>query len=192
MNLKVAVIHYPVYNKKGEIVATSITGTEIHDVSRTCMTFGVKLCYIVTPLKKQIAIMEMMKKHWTEGYGSLYNPDRKEALSILRTAVCLDEVLEDTRKEDLRPILIGTSAKKRENSITYRELHEMIVEKNEDVLLLFGTGWGLADEIVKRCDRMLEPIGGTGNYNHLSMRVAMGIILDRIFNPRGGKDERDS
>ncbi|MEN6615563.1 MAG: RNA methyltransferase, partial [Syntrophorhabdus sp.] len=50
-------------------------------------------------------------------------------------------------------------------------------------------GWGLTEEVVERCDRMLEPISGAGDYNHLSLRVALGIILDRIFSQRGGNHE---
>jgi hypothetical protein len=36
------------------------------------------------------------------------------------------------------------------------------------------------------------PIRGKGDYNHLSLRVAIGIILDRIFGERGGWNERDN
>ncbi|MCX7858107.1 MAG: RNA methyltransferase [Deltaproteobacteria bacterium] len=190
MNLIVAVIHYPVYNKKREIVATSVTGSEIHDVSRTCMTFNVKLCYIVTPLQKQREIVERMKIHWTQGYGAKYNPLRAQALGILRTANSLDDVIAEISIDGVKPQLVGTSARKRETkNMTYREFYHSIKNRGENTLLLFGTGWGLTDETVERCDRMLEPISGPGNYNHLSMRVAMGIVLDRIFNPRGGCDE---
>jgi hypothetical protein len=56
-------------------------------------------------------------------------------------------------------------------------------------MLLFGTGWGLSNEIVDRCDKMLMPIKGNCDYNHLSLRVALGIILDRIFGERGGHYE---
>lgn len=193
MSLVVVLIHYPVYNKKGEIVATSVTSTEVHDVTRTCMTFNVKLCYIVTPLERQREIIESMKMHWTEGYGAKYNPFRADAMSLLRTARSLDEVITQMGNGGSEPLVVGTSAKKREEkNITYNEFYEMIVEKKVNAILLFGTGWGLTDEIVKRCDRILEPISGPGNYNHLSVRVAMGIVLDRIFNPRGGSNERVS
>ena len=190
MSLIVAVIHYPVYNRNGEIVATSITSTEIQDVGRTCMTFNVKLCYIVTPLKKQRDIVERMKEHWTLGYGARYNPYRAKALSIVRTASDLQHLLMEVDSDNLKPAIIGTSARKREDkNITFSDLARMIKEGKRDILLLFGTGWGLTDEIVRICDRMLEPISGAGDYNHLSMRVAMGIILDRIFNLRGGTNE---
>ncbi|MCS7280565.1 MAG: RNA methyltransferase [Desulfobacterota bacterium] len=188
MNLSVAVIHYPVYNKNREIIATSVTGIEIHDCARTCMTFNVNLCYIVTPLEKQREIIEKMREHWVSGYGFKYNPLRAQALSIVRTAPSLEKVLSELKELDPGLLVVGTSAKRRESkNLTYEEFYEMLTERKISALLLFGTGWGLTDDTVSMCDRMLEPISGLGNYNHLSMRVAMGIILDRIFNPRGGK-----
>ena len=52
------------------------------------------------------------------------------------------------------------------------------------VLLLFGTGWGLAPEALARMDDVLEPVRGTTDYNHLSVRSAASIILDRLRNGR--------
>ena len=38
----VALLHYPMYNKRMEIVATSITNLDLHDIARACRTFQVK------------------------------------------------------------------------------------------------------------------------------------------------------
>ena len=51
-------------------------------------------------------------------------------------------------------------------------------------LLLFGTGWGLADSILDRVDHCLAPIRGGSDYNHLSVRSAAAITLDRLFGDR--------
>jgi hypothetical protein len=51
-------------------------------------------------------------------------------------------------------------------------------------LLLLGTGWGLAAEVLDRVDDVLEPIAGAGPYNHLSVRAAAAIMLDRLRNGR--------
>ena len=42
----VALVHYPVYNKNDEIVATSVTNFDIHDISRTCRTYDIKKYFI--------------------------------------------------------------------------------------------------------------------------------------------------
>jgi len=183
------VVHYPVYDKNGRIVATSITNLEIHDIARCCMTFGIDLCYIVTPLPKQRDIMEKLIGHWTEGYGARYNPARGEALQRVRIMNTVGAMIEDASSKR-RPFVVGTSSREqKERSITYRELRELVEKGNDPSLILFGTGWGLSREVVDMCDTMLVPVKGSGDYNHLSLRVAIGIILDRIFCRRGGYDE---
>ncbi len=44
-----------------------------------------------------------------------------------------------------------------------------------------GTGWGLSDEIFAASGMTLEPIKGCGDYNHLSVRSATAIMLDRLL-----------
>jgi hypothetical protein len=38
--------------------------------------------------------------------------------------------------------------------------------------------------VLARTDGILEPILGTGTYNHLSVRAAAAIVLDRLRNGR--------
>jgi len=185
--VSIAIIHYPVYDKNGDIVATSVTNLEIHDIARTCMTFGLELCYIVTPLPKQRAITEKLIHHWTDGYGSRYNPARAEALKKVVIKAGVEDMVAHCQGD---PIIVGTSSKERPGkSVSYLELQALIKKETRPLLLLFGTGWGLSSEVVERCERMLMPIRGKGDYNHLSLLVALGIILDRLFGERGGHNE---
>lgn len=177
--VSLAIIHYPVLDKRGDVVATSITNLELHDAARSCMTFGVESCYIVTPLEKQRTIAEKLADHWKVGYGRSYNPLRAKALEKICVKKTVDDVMSDFRGSE--PVLIGTSSKQRDVSIGYSGLREWIETDPRPFLLLFGTGWGLPEEIVGSCERTLLPIMGRGDYNHLSLRVAIGIILDRLF-----------
>jgi len=59
---------------------------------------------------------------------------------------------------------------------------ENLKNKDEIFLILLGTGWGMPEELVSSCDYILEPILGPGDYNHLSVRNAAAIILDRLFS----------
>ena len=182
-SLNLAIIHYPVVDKKGQIVSTSLNNLEIHDVARSCMTFGVDLCYIVTPLDRQRSIAEQLIDHWKSGFGREYNPDRAVALEKIRIAPSLADVTEHLHGSD--PVaMIGTSSRRRENSISYGDLSRKIKSDSRSYLLLFGTGWGLTPEMVAGCERILMPIAGPGEYNHLSLRVAIGIILDRLLGNR--------
>jgi hypothetical protein len=46
---------------------------------------------------------------------------------------------------------------------------------------MFGTGWGMSQELLDRADIFLDPINGPKEYNHLSVRSACAIMLDRLF-----------
>ena len=84
-NIHLALVHFPVYNKHGEIVTSSVTTLDVHDISRICKTFEIANFYIVTPLKTQQDLVNRMVAHWLTGYGAEYNPTRREAL--LKTTV---------------------------------------------------------------------------------------------------------
>jgi hypothetical protein len=152
------------------------------------MTFGVDLCYIVTPLPRQKGIAQKLMDHWLHGYGLQYNPDRAEALKKIRLVDDLDAVTEELSREG-NPVIIGTSSKERGRTIGYKELRSRIAGGSESFLILFGTGWGLPDSLLGRCESMLLPIKGRDEYNHLSLRVAIGIVLDRLLGEEGGSHE---
>jgi hypothetical protein len=39
----------------------------------------------------------------------------------------------------------------------------------------------LAEEFISKADYVLDPIAGTADYNHLSVRSAAAIIFDRLL-----------
>ena len=43
------------------------------------------------------------------------------------------------------------------------------------------SAWGLAPEVMSRVDGVLPPVGGADAYNHLAVRSAASIILDRLL-----------
>lgn len=180
-----ALVHAPVYNRRHEVVATSVTNFDIHDISRTSKTYDIKNYYIVTPVDAQIELTKRIMGYWQDGIGKEYNQNRGEAFE--RTLVVNsieDAVKEIEEKEGKRPKIVTTSAKIYSNSISYRALSEKIFEDDETYLLLFGTGWGLIEEVMEMSDYILEPIRGKAVYNHLSVRAAVAIILDRLFGER--------
>jgi hypothetical protein len=94
-NLYLALIHHPVYNKNGEVIASAVSNLDLHDISRAAKTYGVRAFYIVTPLADQRELAERILSHWTEGVGARYNPDRSEALRLIRVAVSLRAVRDE-------------------------------------------------------------------------------------------------
>ncbi len=181
-NLAVALLHYPVYNKHHQVVTTAFTNLDIHDISRTSRTFGILRYYLVTPSEEQLALMQRIVTHWDTGWGADYNPDRREALSIVRTLTSLSDVIQEMRQTNQLPLkIIATGAASRTGSISFKAMRQMIQQENNQYLLLLGTGWGLADDIFAKVDYILEPVQGIGDYNHLPVRSALAIMLDRLL-----------
>lgn len=40
-NLYLGLVHYPIYNKNMQVIATAVTNFDIHDISRTARTYDV-------------------------------------------------------------------------------------------------------------------------------------------------------
>ena len=184
-NIHLALVHFPVYNKIGEVVVSSVTTLDVHDISRVCRTYGVGTFYVVTPLKMQQELVERLVGHWLKGHGAKYNPTRKEAL--LKTVVKnnLDDAVKDiTEQCGKKPRIVVTGAKEAPKSIGYTALKDEL-KQGDSTLLVFGTGWGLEKNLVQSADHALLPIEGVNGFNHLPVRGAISIILDRLLGQRG-------
>jgi len=179
--LDIALIHYPVINKTGETIGSAVTNLDLHDIARAARTFGVDHYFIVTPYADQHMLVQEILDHWQTGYGATYNPARKAALDRVRIADSVETVISlVTEQRGQKPLILTTSARVQKNSISYRETRRRIATE-EPILLLFGTAHGLAPEVNETADYTLPPIESTTGYNHLSVRSAVSIILDRLL-----------
>ncbi|MDZ7378480.1 MAG: RNA methyltransferase [candidate division KSB1 bacterium] len=180
--LFIALLHYPVYNKVREVVATSLTTLNLHDLARLAATYGSPGFYVVTPLERQREVARRMLRHWTQGYGATYNPTRAVALRHMHIVEHLEAVKQDILQRcGVAPHTIATDARRFPRCISYTALRQLIWQPGEAFLLLLGTGWGLAEEVMHQCEYILAPIYGLTPYNHLPVRVAAGIMLDRLL-----------
>jgi hypothetical protein len=180
-NLAIALVHYPVYNKHHEIVTSALTNLDQHDIARSSKTYGLDRFYIVTPSEEQRKLAERISGHWQKGWGADYNPDRRQALDIVRVTPSISSAVADFQNSFEKPVKIAvTGAANRAGSITLATFRTYLLEINQPYLLLLGTGWGLTDECFSTADLILEPIAGNGIYNHLSVRSAAAIMLDRL------------
>jgi len=180
--LYLALLHHPVRNRDGQIVTSSVTNMDIHDIARSARTFGVTRPLVTHPIPGLRALCERVVWHWQEGYGARHNPSRREAMGLVRVEPDLDHVIAQVEQEAGRmPRLVATSARPRGRpTVSFRDLREALDSGDEAILLLLGTGHGLAEEILDRCDQLLEPLQGLDQYNHLSVRSAAAILLDRL------------
>ena len=179
-NLYLALIHYPVLNKKGDTIASALTTIDLHDIARAAKTFGLEKFYVVTPFEDQKKLAKEIILHWTKGVGARLNPFRKQAIELIKVVSSFNDVKKDIQKKRGKLVIsIATSAVYHNNSISIKKFAKKLDNKIS-YIITFGTAWGLSMDFIKECNFILEPINGLDSYNHLSVRSAVSIILDRI------------
>ncbi len=170
-------------NKNGEMITSAVTNLDLHDIARAVRTFGAQAFYVVTPLTDQKRLVEKIVSHWTQGFGSKYNPKRRKALEMIHIKESMDEVSEHIVASGAgSPKVVVTCARDIEtrSSVGYDEFRTILLS-GAPHLLVFGTAWGLSEQFIEKADYILEPIKGNTGYNHLSVRCAVAIILDRLM-----------
>ena len=182
LDLYMSLIHYPIMDKKNDIVATAVTNLDVHDLARMTVTFGIKKYYIVTPVVEQQALVNRIIDHWKSDYGINRNDKRSLALASVKVSANFEDAVREIKEITGKEVkVISTSARKFDRSMSV-DSFVSAVDPKYAYLLIFGTGWGLADEIMEKSDYILESLSYDTGYNHLPVRSAVSIILDRLYN----------
>ena len=165
-------------------MTTAVTNLDVHDLSRTARTYGCSDYFLAHPIVAQRELVERIRTHWTEGSSGRRIPDRREALSVLRVVASLDDAIDAMGGRAAVEVWV-TAARRLGRTLSFREARTRMGQDPKPVLLVFGTGWGLAGSVIDSADALLEPIVATsGAYNHLSVRAACAIALDRLLGER--------
>ena len=179
----IALVHYPAYNNRLEVVSTAFKSIDAHDISRDATTYGVKKFYLINPVEEQRRLAGRLVDHWIEGEGRSFNETKSKAFGIITIMSTIEEAVEQIEEiEGKKPKIVVTDARFSDDMTGYRVLREKIFENTEPFLILFGTGWGLTLETIKAADYVLKPISGYSEFNHLSVRSAAAIVLDRLLS----------
>ncbi len=182
-----ALIHHPVLGRNGDVLTTTLTNLDVHDISRSVRAYGLEAFYAVHPLASQRLLVQRIVGHWLDGPGGRRIPDRREALGVLRVVETLEQAcsqLAGAAGSDEPTELWTTAAASRERPIvTFAEARRQLETDGPPVMLCFGTGWGLAPSLMDQSQLQLEPIAAArdSGFNHLSVRAACAIALDRLF-----------
>lgn len=184
----IALLHYPITNRNGALVTTAVTNMDIHDISRSARTYEMQGYFLVTPIVDQHELVERILGHWWTEKSRNYHPDRFEAVSLVRLAKNFEEVKAAIRSQHgCDPEVVLTDARPMPNTVSYADYRKELMDPNrpfKPVVIVFGTGWGVSDVFYPEVHRILAPVygpGGAEGYNHLSVRSAVAIILDRLF-----------
>lgn len=174
--LAVALVHHPVLDREGGTVTSTLTNIDVHDLSRSAKTYGCTDFFMVHPIEAQRTLCGRIVEHWTTGSSSQRIPDRKDALALVRIVSTVREAAEAMGA----PRIWVTAARELGTTLSWKDARQALDADPRPVLLLFGTSWGLAPEIVDAADAVIAPIEGAGGWNHLSVRAACAIALDRL------------
>ncbi|MBX3261497.1 MAG: RNA methyltransferase [Labilithrix sp.] len=179
--LSIALVHHPVLDAKGAAGTSTLTTIDVHDLSRSARTYGCEGFYVVHPIEAQQALAHRIVEHWTHGSSAKRIPDRKDALAISRVVTTLADARAACGQGTE---LWVTAARSVGAPVTWAAARAALAAEGPPVLLAFGTSWGLAPEVIDAADVLLEPIHGAGDFNHLSVRAACAIALDRLVVAR--------
>lgn len=181
MRVYAALLHHPVKDRAGETITTAVTNLDVHDIARSARTYDLAGYFVVTPIEAQRMLIQRILDHWRDGAGARRVPERSEALSICAPIESLEATVARIAQTEGRPPLIAvTGARPPEgtNPVGYEAARARLTAQPS--LIVFGTGHGLARTVVDAADLVLAPIR-PGAYNHLSVRAAAAITLDRLF-----------
>ncbi len=179
-----ALVHHPVLDGQGAIVTTAVTNLDVHDLSRSAKTYGCSDYFVAHPIAAQRELVTRILEHWTEGSSGRRIPDRREALRVLRIVESLDAAIDALGGREHVEVW-ATAARALGPVVSFADARTRLDGEGKTVLLIFGTGWGFAPEVIRQADALLEPIRSTiGEYNHLSVRAACAIALDRLVGSR--------
>ncbi len=190
-NLFLCLLHHPVLDKAGKPCTVSLTNLDIHDMCRVSRTYELGGVFFATPLVDQRELGERLLGHWTEGAGGRVNPDRAEALRHGRMVESLEEaVLRVSQLAGQAPRVLATSARTHQRPPRGRKPRPLAFAAWSEArgwlgqgpaLLVLGTGHGLAPEVFKTAHAVLPPLRPFAAYNHLPVRAAAALAVDRLL-----------
>src|SRR6056300_212441 len=181
-NIYIALVHYPIENIKGETIKTSLTNLDIQDIARSANTYGINKYFITHPVKEQRMLAEKVIQYWSNEKVRKNDNTKHSSIDKIILKNSLNSAIREIRaKHGVRPITIATDARMVHNMTSYSTLRDRILNIDKPVLIIFGTGWGLTKSTLESADYILKPVGGYYEYNHLSVRSAVAIILDRLL-----------
>lgn len=188
MKVAIALVHHPVLDRGRNIITTAITNLDLHDMARSARTYGVSDFFVAHPVAAQRELAERVQAHWVSGSGADRIPTREPALRLLRVVPDLADVYAALGGRDAIDLYVTSAAwdeTRASRALSYEAARQRMAKDERIALLVFGTGWGLAPAVLDAADLFLPPIDAavSAGYNHLSVRAACAIVLDRLLGP---------
>jgi hypothetical protein len=181
----IALVHHPVLDRQGDIITTAITNLDLHDMARSACSYAVEALYVVHPVAAQRELASRVKAHWVNGSGARRIPTREPAMALLQVVPDVTDVYAALGGRSQIDLYVTSARAEGQNVTAYPDARRRMDASARPQLVVFGTGWGLAPELIAQADVFLAPLQGAGRgYNHLSVRAACAIVLDRLLGAR--------
>jgi hypothetical protein len=182
----IALVHHPVLDRQGAVITTAITNLDLHDLARSACTHGVRSVFIVHPVTAQRELALRIKNHWVNGSGARRIPTREPAMALLSIVETIDDAYAALGGRRALDLYVTSAKSEGRSTMGYVSARARMASTDRPSLIAFGTGWGLAPAILDEADVYLDPLKGASpdGYNHLSVRAACAIVLDRLLAVR--------
>lgn len=173
-----ALVHYPVLNRLGEVISSTVDSFDFFDASRLALTFGVDRMYVVHPKPAQQELIARLIEHGqAQGRQDAQRGHFEHSVGVLDLASAIQDI---ETKTGQRPKLVATTAKPGRVREDVSSLREQLSPQSPQ-LWLIGKAWGMTDEVIDTADCVAASIDGNTGYNHLSVRSALAIYIDRML-----------
>jgi len=178
-------VHHPVLDRQGNVVTTAITNLDLHDIARSAHTYGLGGLYVAHPVAAQRELALRIREHWISGSGARRIPDRSPPMRAIEIVESLDDAIAALGGRAAVELWTTSAREAAAPMLDYPAAAERLRRDGPAVLIVFGTGWGLADEVLAQADAQLGAIVSPrqDGYNHLSVRAAAAIMFDRLLSP---------
>ncbi len=171
-NLSVAIVHHPCLNKNGAEICATVSEYDVFDASRLSLAYPLRHLYIINHEPAQRDLVARLLKHGTDS-----RPDARGVFSKTVWAPDLTTI-RSAIDASSPPIVVATSARSSPSNVSFSYVRKLMHQQH--VILLVGKAWGLAQSVIDEADFLLEPIDAGTGYNHLSVRSALAILIDRL------------
>ncbi|HMJ52151.1 MAG TPA: RNA methyltransferase [Polyangiaceae bacterium] len=186
-SVAIALVHHPILDRQGAVITTAITNLDLHDMARSACSYGISALYVVHPVAAQRELALRVKAHWVSGSGARRIPTREAAMTLVQVVPAIDDVYAALGGRSNVDLYVTSARGEGRRVTTYAEARRRMSACARTSLVMFGTGWGLTPAVIDASDVFLAPLDGAGTgYNHLSVRAACAIVLDRLLGTRDG------
>jgi hypothetical protein len=176
--LTIALVHQPVCNRLGEEITSTVDHFDVMDGSRLALGYPIRRFYVVNDIPAQRDLVHRLIRH---GLGA--RDDERGEFARTAWAPDLEAVIaEHVRDTGARPSVVVTSARPG-GAVTDFATARARLFAGEPMVIVFGKAWGLAPRLLDAADVRLAPIDAGTGFNHLSVRSAMAIVIDRLVGP---------